>query len=218
MTNIFLISKELNVHLVPWIYRTTTFQFGTAGFTNFMRFSGPSRRALITKVALSFHTYALVHCIRWFTPDPIFTLFDPIVSNMNEPALQYLWRCEIQDLASELSLRELVIDVQQVATDDIPIIAHLLRRTFRSVDRVTFVDGEGLELGRDDKLLEGLKLKKTWREYCEEVFQRYRQVHYHNYMFGKERRAWSEDDLVRELNLRCEGAEKAFWEEVQLWG
>jgi hypothetical protein len=163
------ISKALNSHLVPWIYHTTDFQFGTTGFTSFLWLSGPVRRAELKRVTFKFsdsYQNGLVHCLRWLAPDPILELFDPPVPT-SPAALCYLWRCQLMDLAKELHLAVLTIDLYGVLDCDLPLMVRILRQAFGSVEHIRF---------KNDSLVvepnQGLKEKRSWREECRGFFER----------------------------------------------
>jgi len=163
------ISKALNSHLVPWIYHTTDFQFGTTGFTSFLWLSGPHRRAEIKRVTFKFsdpYQNGLVHCLRWLAPNPIFELFDPPVPT-NPAALCYLWRCQLMDLAKDVYLAVLTIDVYGVSDCDLPLMVRILRQAFGGVEHVRFKIGSLVVEGN-----QGLGQLKSWREECRGFFQR----------------------------------------------
>lgn len=194
---IFKISRSLNDHVIPWIYQTTSFHFENQGFTNFMWLSGPEKRPLIKQITLSFGTWALVHSIRWFAPDEIFSLFDPPMS-LKPPAMQYFWRCQIRDLARELHLSVLTIDIHKIPENDVPIIARILPLCFGNVGRVRFVSA-GDAINPDDERLKGLRQEKSWEDLCKDAFVRYRNMQYHDQCFSTTRKAASVEALEREM-------------------
>ncbi|KAF2705009.1 hypothetical protein K504DRAFT_506477 [Pleomassaria siparia CBS 279.74] len=172
LPTVFAISKALSQHLVPWIYRTTTFHFETTGFTNFLWQSGPAKRSHVNKITLSFGNMAILHCIRWLAPDPVFSLFNPPMAT-NPSALQHLWRCQIQDLAKELHLSVLTIDIQCIPSADISFVVRTLRQCFGSVSQVRYTSA-GVEVGIDDARLAELKHRRTWAELCKTAFEKYK--------------------------------------------
>jgi hypothetical protein len=120
---------------------------------------------------LTFHfgQLALLHCIRWFAADPIFTLFEPPVRT--EPrTLQFFWRCLIRELCQELSLLTLTINIKGIPHWDMPMVVAILQTAFKSVERMRFIDTgidgvvRAVELG--DPRLEALGRGATWREMC----------------------------------------------------
>ncbi|KAF2254502.1 hypothetical protein BU26DRAFT_139524 [Trematosphaeria pertusa] len=158
----FRISKELNKHLVPWVYRTTDFHFEVTGFTNFLWQAGPVKRAEIRHVTFRFSEIALLHCLRWLAPDPIFELFQPPVPT-SPRGLQYLWRCQIQDYARELHLATLTLDIYNTPLQDIPFVVRILLLAFGSIRRIRFT-WSGKEIDADNAGLAVLKERKSWRE------------------------------------------------------
>ncbi|ORX98074.1 hypothetical protein BCR34DRAFT_607053 [Clohesyomyces aquaticus] len=168
ISTVFLISKSLNQHLVPWIYRTTNFYFEDRGLTHFLWTSGPVNRGNIKKLTLEFGSTAVLHCLRWYAPDPIFELFD---ITLGDPK-QYLWRCQIQDLVRELHLSVLDIDIDYIKPEFIPFVARVLRRAFASVQTLRFTV-MGVVLRVDDKRLDQVNPEKTWAELCRVISNRY---------------------------------------------
>ncbi|KAF2463943.1 uncharacterized protein BDR25DRAFT_346955 [Lindgomyces ingoldianus] len=198
LSTIFLISKSLNEHLVPWIYRSTTFHFGTEGFTNFMWLSGPVNRAWIKKVTLAFGEHAPIHCIRWFAPDPIFDLFDPPLT-LYPRAMQYFWRCQIQDLVRELHLSILSVDISGLHMQDIPFVAQILRKCFGSVETLNFT-WCGTPIHRGDARLGNLDAMDTWAQLCGDIIGRnFRDTVY----FSAARMEASMEDLSKEMAGNC---------------
>ncbi|PSN58614.1 hypothetical protein BS50DRAFT_444585, partial [Corynespora cassiicola Philippines] len=134
---LFRVSKTMNEHLVPWIYRTSDFHFGHVGFTNFLWQSGPARRRLIRRLTFEWGGLALLHCVRWLAPDPILNLFQPRVDT-DPRGLQYVW-CQIQELSLELHLHTVALDVGGVPPADLVLVARILLSVFGSIDRLVFV-------------------------------------------------------------------------------
>ncbi|KAF2681290.1 hypothetical protein K458DRAFT_420791 [Lentithecium fluviatile CBS 122367] len=166
------ISKSLNGHLVPWVYRTTDFEFGTTGFTNFLWMSGPQRRAELKNLTFKFCDSGLAHCIRWLAADPILELFEPPVIT-NPPALRYFWRCQIQDLAKEVHLSTLTIDICGVPFPDIAMMVRILRQAFGSIERIRFKHGSVI-IYKDNPRLAGTTAERTWRQECRGFIERRR--------------------------------------------
>jgi hypothetical protein len=193
----FKISKSLSQHLIPWIYRTTTFHFNTTGFTNFLWQAGPTNRNYINKIALCFGRSAIIHCIRWLAPDPVFTLFNPPLST-EPPALQYLWRCQIQDLIKQLNLTLLTIDVQSIPIDDIPFVVRTLSECFGGCKKIR-ITSSGVTVKLDDERLAGLKKRQTWAELCKMAFENHV---WEPWYFDKKVRSLSVDVLTWEIKER----------------
>jgi hypothetical protein len=174
LSTLFRVSKSINEHLHPFIYHSTDFHFGLTGFTNFLWQSGAARKE-IRRLTFHFGKLALLHCIRWLAPDPVFALFEPPVAT-SPRALQYFWRCQIQDLAKELDLLTLTLDVENVPEEELPMIVAILKESFGSVEKILFVDGEGKRVD----VHEGVKESRSWREMCEGYFERHQM---HSYFF-----------------------------------
>lgn len=165
------VCKSLNAHMAPWIYRTTRFQFELTGFTNFLWVSGPENRKNLRRVTFKFSSLAPLHCLRWLSPDPVFMLFDP-PAYTSPHGLQYFWRCQIQDLARELHLQTLTLDLQGVQPAHVQMVVRILRHAFGSVARVVFQEN-GVDLEEGHWRLEGLRERKSWREMCREWYKAY---------------------------------------------
>ncbi|KAF2000638.1 hypothetical protein P154DRAFT_434520 [Amniculicola lignicola CBS 123094] len=198
----FLISKGINSYLTPWIYSTTDFGFKTQGFTNFLWRAGPINRTYIRKVTLSFGFWALLHVTRWLAPDPVFELFDPKLS-LRPPAMQYFWRCQIQDLAKELHLSVLTIDILKMDTADLPFVSRVIRGSFASIGRVQYMCG-GEMLASDDERLSKVDDGISWGQLCRDVFLRYRNVHMHSQAFSRDRIAAGMEGLEKFMEDRAE--------------
>ncbi|KAJ4373943.1 hypothetical protein N0V83_002682 [Neocucurbitaria cava] len=182
LSTMFRISKAISKHLVPFVYHSTDFHFGLTGFTNFLWQSGPINRPEIKRLTFHFGKLALLHCIRWLAPDPVFELLEPPVVT-NPPSLQYFWRCQIQDLVRELNLYTLTVDLRCIPPADIPMVVHILRNAFGSVERMVFVEtdrrGGTTQVEYDDERLKPAK-ESSWREMCKGYWERHRQ---HQYFF-----------------------------------
>jgi hypothetical protein len=170
LASIMKISKSLNKHVVPWVYRTTDFQFGTTGFTNFLWLSGPHRRAEIKRITFGFAEKGPLHCLRWFAPDPIFDLFDPPARTI-PPALCYFWRCQIMRLVKEVHLVVLTVDISRVPSHDLPMMVRMLRQAFGSVEHVRLRNGS-LDADMGCANLDGLLARRSWRDVCLSWFEK----------------------------------------------
>ena len=204
LSTMFQISKTLNEDLIPYVYHSTDFHFGLTGFTNFLWQSGPVNRPEIRRLTFHFGKLALLHCIRWLAPDPVFDLLDPPVVT-NPPSLQYFWRCQIQDLVRDLNLLTLTINIKSIPPVDIPMVVRILQCTFGS-ERMLFVETD--RNGNYKKVVlsnETIKMvdQMSWKEMCMGYWERHRQQQY----FLK----W---DLMRlmteEFEKRMEGNEDFF--------
>jgi hypothetical protein len=202
----FSISKALNTHLVPWVYRTTHFCFGTTEFTNFLWQIGPLQRAELKHItfAFSFRTgqNALVHFLRWLAPTPIINLFEPPVPT-TPPALALFWRCQIQDLARELRLAVLTLDISDIPAEDLPMIARILKKAFVGVERVRFTKS-GKPMDLSDATLNTLREKRTWRQECRGLFERQKND---PGLFSHHRANWLAMSLAR-YKMTMEGFER----------
>ncbi|KAH7079036.1 hypothetical protein BKA63DRAFT_488716 [Paraphoma chrysanthemicola] len=183
LSTLFRISKPLTATLLPHIFHSTDFQFGLTGFTNFLWQSGPSTRNEIRRLSFHFGKLALLHCIRWLAPDPVFALFEPPVAT-NPRSLQYFWRCQIQDLVKDVHLFTLTLNVAQIPREDIPMIVAIMKMAFGSVHRILFVrtDRDGLvsRVALDDEVLREVGKEARWREMCLGYWRRYGR---HSYFF-----------------------------------
>lgn len=198
------VCKSLNAHMAPWIYRTTKFQFELTGFTNFLWISGPENRKNLRRVTFKFSSLAPLHCLRWLSPDQVFMLFDP-PAYTSPHGLQYFWRCQIQDLARELHIHTLTLDLQGVQPNHVQMVVRILRKAFGSVEFVKFQeDGKAVEEGHPR--LRDLKVKKSWRDMCRQWFTTYRANQ--GYM-SDERRAKTRQDLEKDMD-----AEREFFDSV----
>ncbi|KAF2032244.1 hypothetical protein EK21DRAFT_61458 [Setomelanomma holmii] len=183
LSTLFCVSKSLNATFRPYVLHSTDFQFGLTGFTNFLWRSGPCNRREIRRLSFHFGKLALLHCIRWLAPDRIFGLFEPPVAT-NPSALQYFWRCQIQDLVMELNLLSLTINVSQIPKEDLPMVVAILKNAFGSAERIHFVqtaaDGSIERTDSNSEVLKGLGKECSWREMCMAYYQAHRR---HSYFF-----------------------------------
>ncbi|OAG06781.1 uncharacterized protein CC84DRAFT_1089873 [Paraphaeosphaeria sporulosa] len=191
------VCKSVNAHMAPWIYRTTRFQFELTGFTNFLWISGPVNRTNLRRVTFKFSSLALLHCLRWLSPDPVFMLFDPPAFT-SPHGLQYFWRCQIQDLARELNLHTLTLDLQGVEPDHVHMVVRILRRAFGSVKYVRFVE-DGKDICEGHWQLQGLRERKSWRTMCREWFE----AHRANGGYMSDERRWkSLEELDKDMDAK----------------
>ena len=182
ISTLFRVSKALNQHFLPYILHSTDFHFGLTGFTNFLWRSGPTNRREFRRMTFHFGKTALLHCIRWLAPDPVHALFQPPIAT-NPRALQYFWRCQIQDLVQELHPLSLTIDVRGIPAEDVRMVLSIVRAAFGSIERLRLVetqaDGAVRGIAPDDARMAGWKRTTTWRELCAGYFGRYRRKHSH---------------------------------------
>lgn len=180
LSTLLRISPHINETLVPYIYHATDFHFGLTGFTNFL-WQSSHRRCELRRLTFHFGKLALLHCIRWLAPDHIFELFEPPV--VTEPrSLQYFWRCQIQDLAREVRLLTLTLDIRGIPLQDLPMVTRIMRESFGGVDRIHFVETDQLGnvtvIEHSDVRLAQLGEGKTWRELSHSFFEKYRRFQY----------------------------------------
>jgi hypothetical protein len=157
----------------------------TLSFTNFLWQSGPTKRREIRRITFHFGKLALLHCIRWLAPDPIFALFEPPVIT-NPRSLQYFWRCQIQDLVKDVELFTLTMNIKQIAPTDLAMIMAIVNISFGSTGRIRFIETDKYGLAStvemSDKRLAGLNTKHTWRELCVAYYESHR-THSYFYKF-----------------------------------
>lgn len=181
LSTLFLISPHLNRTLVPYVFAATNFHFGLTGFTNFLWQAGPHNRSLVRRLTFHFGKSALLHCMRWLAPDHVFELFAPPVVTTPR-SLQYFWRCQIQDLAREVRLLTLTIDVRGMPSQDLGMVTRMLKEVFGSVERVLFVETESngriRVLGEEDERVRMAREGASWRDMCRGYFERYNRSHY----------------------------------------
>jgi hypothetical protein len=194
------ISNGINENLLPYIYHRTDFHFGLTGyessvsscgfptdletrFTNFLWQSGPTKRHDLRRLTFRFGKLALLHCIRWLAPDPVFALFEPPVAT-NPRSLQYFWRCQIQDLVKELHLLTLTIDIGHISEADIPMTVAILKSAFGSIEHIHFIEmdknGVTTTVDLNDERLSGLTKNFTWKDTCMTYYETHRG---HTYFF-----------------------------------
>ncbi|KAF3040351.1 hypothetical protein E8E12_009217 [Didymella heteroderae] len=142
ISKLFRISKRINEHMVPHIFRTTNFHFGMTGFTNFLWQIGPTNRSHLQNLTLRFGKASLLHCVRWLAPDPLWELFEPPVAT-NPPGLTYFWRCQLQDLMKELTFLSLTIDIRDVPPADVPMLVRILKSAIGSIQHIRVIDDLG---------------------------------------------------------------------------
>lgn len=119
--------------------------------------------------------------MRWLAPDHVFELFAPPVVTTPR-SLQYFWRCQIQDLAREVRLLTLTIDVRGMPSQDLGMVTRMLKEVFGSVERVLFVETESngriRVLGEEDERVRMAREGASWRDMCRGYFERYNRSHY----------------------------------------
>ena len=199
------VCKSLNAHMAPWIYRTTKFQFELTGFTNFLWVSGPENRKNLRRVTFKFSSLAPLHCLRWLSPDPVFALFDP-PAYTSPHGLQYFWRCQIQDLARELHLQTLTLDLQGVQPEHVQMVVRILRQAFGSVQHVRLQEN-GVDLQEGHWRLAGLREGRSWRDMCRAWYKAYSSNQ--GYM-SDERRGKSPGELEKDMD-----EQKEFFDSVE---
>jgi hypothetical protein len=96
--------------------------------------------------------------------------------------MQYFWRLQIQDLAKELHLSVLTIDLKDTPVDDIMFVVSILRHCFGSVQRVRFVKSEQTLKPGTEGISEDGEIE-TWKELCRDAFERYRNNRGHDQCF-----------------------------------
>ncbi|EMD89948.1 hypothetical protein COCC4DRAFT_77920 [Bipolaris maydis ATCC 48331] len=201
------ISPTITSTMQPYILHRTAFHFGLTGTTNFLWQLGPTNRPHLRRLAFHFGRGALLHCVRWLAPDPIFELLQPPVQK-DMGGLPYFWRCQLRTLAKELHLTELIIGVQTMPHTDIAMVARIMKESFGSVEKVSFIesflDGSTKLLDSADSRLEGVG-KGSWRDMTRGYVERYkRQVGWHNYHFGLEVAGMTDVELERKMDAESE--------------
>jgi hypothetical protein len=173
-------------------------------FTNFLWQSGPSNRREIKRLTFHFGKLALLHCIRWLAPDPVFSLLEPPVAT-NPRSLQYFWRCQIQDLVKDLNLLTLTINIQQITKVDITMIIAIMKCAVGSIEKIRFVEtdksGATTAVDMDDERLSSLKKQHTWRQMCLHYYQGHR---IHSYFFKFELLKGQAEDVEYEIAKESE--------------
>ena len=161
-------------------------------------------------MTLSFGNFALLHCIRWFAPDEIFTLFDPKLTPYNEDSgcgTQYYWRCVVRDLVAELQLKELTIDVEKVPREDVAFVVRCLRHCFGDIEGMRFIGKGGEAAGASVKTI--LSQPLSWSRLCRDAFVRHRNDPYHGHMFDPEVKKMKVEDLDAKM-----AEEKEWFEQI----
>lgn len=183
ISKLFRISKEINKHMVPHILRSTNFQFGMTGFTNFLWQIGPVNRSYLQNLTFNFGRASLLHCVRWLAPDPLWELFEPPVAT-NPPSLTYFWRCQIQDLMRELSLLTLTVDIRDVPLADVPMLVRILKSAIGSTEHVRIIDNLGSK--KEPKVVNLALLRRfpdfeelTWKELALRYHADYKHLRWH---------------------------------------
>ncbi|EUC38756.1 hypothetical protein COCCADRAFT_32124 [Bipolaris zeicola 26-R-13] len=207
LSTLLRISPTITNTMQPYILHRTTFHFGLTGTTNFLWQLGPTNRSNIRRLAFHFGRGALLHCVRWLVPDPIFDLLQPPVRK-DLGGLPYFWRCQLRTLAKELHLAELIIGIQTMPDADIAMVTRIMKESFGSVEKISFVDdfldGTTKLLDSADPRLEGVG-KGSWRDMTSGYVERYkRQVGWHNYHFGLEVAGMTEEELDKKMDGECE--------------
>lgn len=97
-------------------------------------------------------------------------------------SLQYFWRCQIQDLAREVKLLSLTVDLRNIPTADVPMVVRILKSVFGGVQYLRFIvsdrEGATTTLNLDDERLQALKEGHTWRQLCAGYFERHKRHQY----------------------------------------
>jgi hypothetical protein len=168
ISKLFQISRVINERIISHIFRSTNFQFGITGFTNFLWQIGPTKRSYLQNLTFRFGKTSLLHCVRWLAPDLFWELFQPPVAT-NPPSLTYFWRCQIRDLTRELTLLTLTIDITDVPLTDVPLLVRVLKSAMGSVRHIRVIDklGSAKELNVSNQASQRRSLEyqeNTWRE------------------------------------------------------
>jgi hypothetical protein len=138
----------------------------------------------VRKVTLAFGTFALLHCMRWFVPNPIFEAFGPEMG-LCPPGMQFYWRCQIRDYVRELHLKVLNINLAHIPEKDLPLMIRSLRTCCAEIETIRF-NHNGVAIANDDPKLRALSEAKSWGELCKDAFLRYRYTADHSTMFRAE--------------------------------
>jgi hypothetical protein len=203
LSTLLRISPTITATMQPYILHRTAFHFGLTGTTNFLWQLGPTNRSHIRRLAFHFGRGALLHCVRWLAPDPIFDLLQPPVQK-DMGGLPHFWRCQLRALARELHLAELIIDIQTIPHADTTMVVRILKESFASVAKITyietFLDGTTKVFNSEDARLKGVG-KETWREMTGGYVERHkRQVGWHNYHFGLEVAGMTGEELEKSMD------------------
>jgi hypothetical protein len=214
VSKLFRISKSMNEHFVPHIFRSTNFHFGMTGFTKFLWQIGPINRSNLRHLTFHFGIGSLLHCIRWLAPDPIWELFEPPVAT-NPPTLIHFWRCQLQDLLKELNLSTISIDIQDVPPRDISMVVRIVQSVIGSINRIYVISKKSRVefLTRDyprsvrGRIDNTRVCTNTWRELSLQYHHDYKYQRWHM------QNVWTskDEDLTPLLNLHMD-KEKAFFD------
>ncbi|PSN58884.1 hypothetical protein BS50DRAFT_317843 [Corynespora cassiicola Philippines] len=181
---LFRLSRSVNEQVVPWIYRTTSFCFGVTGLTAFLWQCGPARRPHIRMLAFEWGDLALLHCIRWLAPDPIFELFGPPVRALPR-GLQHYQRCLLQSFLRELRLGTLVLDLSGMPYQDLLFVVCILHSAVGGIECIHFVGSQGRNAAAA-KASVSLRETQSWAQLCRTWFAR----HQHKRLYFSPERWW----------------------------
>ncbi|KAF1838727.1 hypothetical protein BDW02DRAFT_621537 [Decorospora gaudefroyi] len=172
------LSKQIHATMSPYLYHSTTFHFGLTGLTHFLWRAGPTHRPQIRRLAFHFGKLALLHVIRWLAPDPVFDLLEPPVVT-SPSALKDFWRCQVRELAQQVCLDFLLVDIQGIPDPDLGLLVRVLGDAFGGTARVAWCEGE-VRLGEGDGRVKGAVEKAgcCWRVLVREYLERYRGFQY----------------------------------------
>lgn len=197
LSAMFQISPSINAAMLPYIYHRTTFHFGLTGTTNFLWQCGPDNRRHIRRLAFHFGHSALLHCMRWLSPDELYQVLEPPHQNYSQPGLPRFWRCQLRALVKEVHLLELTIDIKDVPRAEIAMMVKIVTAAFGSVERVKIIETHLREktkmIGMDDERLQGLE-EGTWRDMTKGYVERYRRQ-WHSLHLKKELTNMSGEEL-----------------------
>ncbi|EDU47351.1 hypothetical protein PtrSN002B_004617 [Pyrenophora tritici-repentis] len=177
LSGMFRISPPITATMLPYIFHRTNFHFGLTGTTNFLWQCGPGNRRHIRRLAFHFGHSALLHCMRWLSPDELYELLEPPHQNYTQPGLPRFWRCQLRALVKEVHLLELTIDVKGIPQSEIAMMVRIVVAAFGSVERVKIIEtslrGSTKVLAKDDEKLVGLG-GESWREMSKGYVERYK--------------------------------------------
>lgn len=183
ISRLFRISKTINEHMRVHIFRSTNFHFGLTGFTNFLWQIGPINRTYLQNLTFRFGKTALLHCVRWLAPDPVWGLFEPPCAT-SPPTLTYFWRCQLQDLVNELKLSTLTIDIRDVPLADVPMLVRILKSAVCSTQHIRIIDSLSSE--QEPRVCNQALHRRfpdfqeaTWRELSLEYHANYKHRRWH---------------------------------------
>lgn len=98
-------------------------------------------------MTFNFGQYALLHVLRWFSPDAVFELFDPPTYG----GLQYLWRLQLQDLLKEVHLNQLTLVLDNMPAGDMRPVVMMILSCLGNVETLRF-DVPGLGSSSDKRI------------------------------------------------------------------